>query len=227
MTVITLRVLDGADRGKVFENLAVPVSIGREEGNSIQLNDERISRFHLKIQQDHDDIVLTDLESTNGCKVNNEEVHLRILKHGDLITVGRSTLLFGNRQQIKSRLREFKAKNGAPQPLPPDDSKKNANSSSSDVLIQPDWKDNPNYQLELLDLNPPKLPDRLSPGQAAKLAEVIEYLHMHLRNLIRGVEVDSRRPQVQMSLSQWQQLVDLQSRIAEYLRQVDLPFTNE
>ena len=58
MATITLRVLDGADRGKVFENIEVPVTIGREEGNTIQLNDERISRFHLKIQKDHDDLVL-------------------------------------------------------------------------------------------------------------------------------------------------------------------------
>ena len=52
MSTITLRVLDGSDRGKVFESIAAPVTIGREEGNTIQLNDERISRFHLKIQQD-------------------------------------------------------------------------------------------------------------------------------------------------------------------------------
>lgn len=228
MTVITLRVLDGADRGKVFENLAVPVSIGREEGNSIQLNDERISRFHLKIQQDHEDIVLTDLDSTNGCKVNNEEVHLRILKHGDLISVGRSILLFGNRQQIKSRLKELNLKSGAPQSVKPNKNNDQvAKSSSSDVLISKDWRDNPNYQLELLDLDPPNLPDRLSPGQAAKLAEVIEYLHMHLRRIINEAEVDSRRPQVQIPMAQWQQLIDLQSRIAEYQRQVDSPFTQD
>ena len=78
MSSITLRVLDGTDRGKVFESIEAPVTIGREEGNTIQLNDERISRFHLRIQQDHDDLVLTDLESTNGSKVNNEDVQLKI-----------------------------------------------------------------------------------------------------------------------------------------------------
>jgi len=56
MAAITLRVLDGADRGKVFEDLPTPLTIGREEGNSVQLNDERISRFHLKIQEDQDKI---------------------------------------------------------------------------------------------------------------------------------------------------------------------------
>jgi pSer/pThr/pTyr-binding forkhead associated (FHA) protein len=223
MTAITLRVLDGADRGKIFENLNVPVTIGREEGNSIQLNDERISRFHLKIQQDHDDIVLTDLDSTNGCKVNNEEVHLRILRHGDLITVGRSTLLFGNRQQIKRRLKALNSR-GSRKPAPkPNDENSPDKSSSSEVIIGDDWRDNPHYQLELLDIDPPKLPDRLSPGQAAKLAEVIEYLHIHLRRVISEIEIDGRRQTVELPLQQWQHLVDLQSRLAEYLRQVESP----
>jgi len=31
-----------------------------------------VSRFHLKIQEDHTRVVLTDLESTNGTKVNGE-----------------------------------------------------------------------------------------------------------------------------------------------------------
>ena len=66
---ITLRVLDGVDRGRVYQDLELPLTIGREEGNGIQLNDERISRFHVKLQQDHEQIVLTDLESTNGTKV--------------------------------------------------------------------------------------------------------------------------------------------------------------
>src|ERR1044072_6806221 len=101
---ITLRVLDGADRGRTFQNLATPVTIGREEGNTIQLNDERVSRFHLKIQEDRDKIVLTDLESTNGTKVNGEDIQLRILRFGDMISLGRSVLLFGKREQIAERL---------------------------------------------------------------------------------------------------------------------------
>ena len=100
MTPITLRVLDGADRGHVYEELEPPITIGREEGNSVQLNDERISRFHLKIQEDQDKLVLTDLESTNGTRVNGEDTQLRILRFGDVISLGRSVLLFGTREQI-------------------------------------------------------------------------------------------------------------------------------
>ena len=95
MAELTLRIIDGADRGRVFDSLATPVTIGREEGNVVQLNDDRVSRYHLKIQEDQDRLVLTDLESTNGTKVNGEDIQLRILRHGDLICVGRSILLYG------------------------------------------------------------------------------------------------------------------------------------
>src|SRR4029450_10592246 len=103
ITGITIRVLDGADRGRVFQNLNPPIPIGREEGNTIQLNDERVSRYHVKIQEDHNRLVITDLESTNGSKVNGEDVQLRILRFGDMIQLGRSVLLFGSREQIPQR----------------------------------------------------------------------------------------------------------------------------
>src|SRR6185295_6514007 len=105
---IHLRIIDGANRGDVFENLSTPVTVGREEGNAIQLNDERVSRFHIKIQEDQDKIVLTDLESTNGTKVNGEDVQLRILRYGDVIAVGKSNLLYGSREQIAARLAKLR-----------------------------------------------------------------------------------------------------------------------
>ena len=104
MATVTLRIIDGPDRGKVFEHLSVPVSIGREEGNSVQLNDERVSRFHLKIQEDQERLVLTDLESTNGTRVNGETVQLWVLRPGDVIVIGRSVLVVGSRDDIARRL---------------------------------------------------------------------------------------------------------------------------
>ncbi|MFT5300775.1 MAG: pSer/pThr/pTyr-binding forkhead associated (FHA) protein [Mariniblastus sp.] len=216
MATITLRVLDGADRGKVYENIAVPVTIGREEGNTIQLNDERISRFHLKIQKDHDDLVLTDLESTNGSKVNNEEVQLRILRHGDLITVGRSTLIFGTRVEINERLERLSASGKVK-------NEDASRASGEKIAIKEDWQDDPNYQLALLDLDPPKLPERMSPGQAAQLSEVIEFLHMHLRRVVSNVDVDRRKKSVELTAEQWQKILDAQARLAEYLRRISNP----
>ena len=222
MVAVTLRVLDGADRGRVFEDLNAPITIGREEGNSIQLNDERISRFHLKIQVDHEDLVLTDLESTNGTKVNNEEVQLRILRHGDMITLGRSTLLFDKRSQINKRLEKLQAS---------DYGKKldglvksGSESGDQEVSINKQWKDDPNYQLALLDIEPPELPERLTPGQAAQLSEVLEFFHMHFRKLINETSVSNQQnPVIEISNQHWQQLLDIQARLGEYLRKIGHP----
>jgi len=90
--------------GVAFRQRSHPFDIGREEGNPIQLNDERISRFHLKIQEDEGKLVLTDLESTNGTKVNGEPVQLWVLRPGDVIAAGADVLLFGSREEIAQRL---------------------------------------------------------------------------------------------------------------------------
>jgi pSer/pThr/pTyr-binding forkhead associated (FHA) protein len=218
---ITLRVIDGADRGRVYQNLSTPVTIGREEGNTIQLNDERVSRFHLKIQDDHTRVVLTDLESTNGTKVNGEDVQLRILRFGDLIAVGRSVLLFGSRDEIAERLirlREQEVDAGVT--LDPG-SAGLKNISSLDFEIH--TGDEAELQATLQALEPPEMPERLSPGQAAQLAELLEFLHIRIRNLIGSVKMEDNAEKVALDLRQWQNLIDLQARLANYLRDVGNP----
>ena len=219
---ITLRVLDGADRGRVFENLVPPITIGREEGNTIQLNDERISRYHIKIQEDHNKLVLTDLESTNGTKVNGEDIQLRILRFGDMIMLGRSVLLFGSREQIAHRLARLRSgDNEAGATIDPEQLERAANVSSLDFELN--WSDDSDLQATLHSLEPPELPERLAPIQAAQLSELLEFLHIRLRNLIGSVSVDDKSHTVVMEMRQWQALIDLQGRLSEYLRKVGDP----
>jgi predicted component of type VI protein secretion system len=148
--------LDGADRGKVFETLPTPVTIGREEGNSVQLNDERISRFHIKIQEDLGKLVLTDLESTNGTRVNGEDAQLRILRYGDVISVGRSVLLYGTREQIAGRLDALRedglAMTGE---LNPEELSKHLDASASDFEVR--WGESENLHSTLHIPAPPEL----------------------------------------------------------------------
>ena len=222
MNGITIRVLDGADRGRVFEDLSAPITIGREEGNTIQLNDERVSRFHVKIQEDHSRLVITDLESTNGTKVNGEDIQLRILRYGDMISLGRSVLLFGSRDQIAQRLARLRSdENEANRTADPDQVEKMANVSSLDFELN--WSEDCDLQATIHALEPPELPERLSPGQAAQLAEILEFLHLRLRNLISVVQVDPKSSKVTLDLRQWQALLDLQARVAEYLRKIGEP----
>src|SRR5213593_1051984 len=104
MAKITFQVLEGVDRGRVYRELPTPVTIGREEGNLLRLNDERVSRYHAKVQCDNNEIILTDLESTNGTRVNGTVVQIRRLRPGDRVGVGRSLLLFGSDEEIHARM---------------------------------------------------------------------------------------------------------------------------
>jgi hypothetical protein len=219
----SLRVLDGADRGRVFDNLAPPITIGREEGNTIQLNDERVSRYHIKIQEDHEKLVLTDLESTNGTKVNGEDVQLRILRYGDMITVGRSVLLFGSRDQIAARLAELRGESVSEGTRYPGELSGSSRSSSNKLDFELSWSQREEIQSTMHLLDPPQIPERLSPGQAAQLSELIEYLHLRVRRMLQTVKVDEKTERITLDVRRWQDLVDLQSRLAEYLREIGEP----
>ena len=221
MTEITLQILDGADRGRVYSGLHPPITIGREEGNSIQLNDDRVSRFHVKIQEDHERLVLTDLESTNGTKVNGEDIQLRILRFGDMINVGRSVLLFGTQDQIAERLRQLRTDQRAT--VDPDSSVAGAGTGDSASFFL-NLPNDPQAQASMVaEQEPPELPERLSPGQAAQLAEVLEHLHGRIRQLVQSAHVDDETGRVDASMARWQGVCELQFLLANYLRLIGNP----
>src|SRR3954454_3250383 len=222
MAEVTLRILDGADRGRVFEHLGTPVTIGREEGNSVQLNDERISRFHIKIQEDGGKLVLTDLESTNGTRVNGEDVQLRILRFGDVIAVGRSVLLYGTKDQIVGRLDELR-ENGleVTDEIDPSKASKPFNPDAADFEVRWGASDSLHSTLHIPDA--PDLPTGLTPGQAAQFSEIFEYLHMQSRAFLQTANWPDGASHIKIDLLQWQQLLDLQAQIAEYLRRIGEP----
>ena len=221
MPHVTLRVLHGADRGKIYGDVPTPVTIGREEGNTIQLNDERISRYHLKLQSDNQKVVLTDLDSTNGTKVNGEEIHVRILRDGDMIAVGRSVLLVGSHSDIDRRIADMAAR------LPTDEGDRaramqqrmeRASLNQSDVI-----EDLGQAKLPLLPGGPPPLPEGLSPAQSAELSELLDYIQAVLRETADGAVMRPGHEKVEIDFAPWQGLLDLQARLAELLRQVTEP----
>lgn len=222
MADVTLRILDGADRGRVFERLATPVTIGREEGNTVQLNDERISRFHIKIQEDQGKLVLTDLESTNGTRVNGEDVQLRILQFGDVVAVGRSILLYGTKDQIVGRIDELRENGlGLTGELDAAKISKQLDPNAMDFELR--WGASDSLHSSLHIPTAPELPAGMSPGQAAQLSEIFEFLHLQSRLLVQSAHMPEGASQFQIDLIQWQQLLDLQAQLAEYLRKIGEP----
>ena len=78
------------------------ISLGRDESNDIVLADENVSRIHAEITVG-DEVTLVDQESTNGSRVNDDEVKQAVLANGDLIQLGSFILKYissGNAEAI-------------------------------------------------------------------------------------------------------------------------------
>lgn len=218
MTSVTFKILHGADRGKVFDSLTLPLTVGREEGNEIQLNDERVSRCHFKVQKDNDRLVLTDLDSTNGTKVNGIECQLKILRHGDLIAVGRSLMLVGSESQIASRLAAMGGDNATMNRAGLDGDSVAASSSAEHA--EPAATPSPSSRLPS-DL--PLLPSDLSPGQKAQVAELVDHLQSRLHRLIESAEVNENDQEVKLQFEGWQRMIELQTKLAMMSRHIADP----
>ncbi len=222
MALITLRAIDGADRGKTFADVPTPLTIGREEGNPIQLNDERISRFHLKIQEDQHKIVLTDLQSTNGTKVNGEGVQIWVLRPGDVIAMGRTMLVYGSREEIAERLASLRGA-GVLEGVTLDGDEMEDEPSAALLDFELNFAGDADALAVLHTLAPPELPDELTPAQAAQLAELLQYLSLRLRGLIQSGKSKPKSDRMALEQREWQNLIDLQARLAVYLRQIGEP----
>jgi hypothetical protein len=75
------------------------LTIGRLPDCSIPVSDPNASRRHAQVRRDGEIVYLLDLGSTNGTKVNGNPVRQHRLQHGDLITIGKTTLRFDGGSQ--------------------------------------------------------------------------------------------------------------------------------
>ena len=81
--------------GRTYTATGTRTLIGRERGSGgIVLDDPNVSRRHAELAFDGTDWHITDLDSTNGTLVNNEDIDDCNLRDGDLITMGLVNLEF-------------------------------------------------------------------------------------------------------------------------------------
>ena len=71
-----------------------PLTIGRLNECDVVLADDSVSRRHAEVRRRENDIVVVDLGSTNGTRVNGERVTERRLVDGDQIVIGSTSLRF-------------------------------------------------------------------------------------------------------------------------------------
>jgi predicted component of type VI protein secretion system len=225
MAFVTIRVLEGLERGKLFEHMPTPVTIGREDDNDIQLNDDRVSRFHAKLQDDGGRVILTDLDSTNGTRVNGHAVQMKVLQNGDLVAIGRCVLLFGDLPGWSG---------GSKTPVEHAEPNQTAYAEGDQPLIHSDDLDflspPPGSLAESEALFPqgaPPAPSDLRPLHRAQLSDLLAYLHEQMGRVLAGAAEDPHRPgqprTMRCSWETWQQLVGLQATLASYLRRISDP----
>jgi pSer/pThr/pTyr-binding forkhead associated (FHA) protein len=70
------------------------VRVGRSVAADIRLDDASVSRRHALLITEHDGIHLVDDRSLNGVEVNGERVARVVLRHGDVIALGRVRVRF-------------------------------------------------------------------------------------------------------------------------------------
>ena len=71
-----------------------PLTIGRLPESAVMVTDPNASRRHAEIRRVGNDVVLVDLNSTNGTRVNGATIRERRLADGDQIVIGTTVLRF-------------------------------------------------------------------------------------------------------------------------------------
>lgn len=95
------KVKRGESRMLLFNNKNIPlvskITIGRSRKSNIVVDDVLTSRDHALIQKIKSAYFVKDLNSTNGTYVNKKKIPNSMyikLKHGDVIRIGKSKLVF-------------------------------------------------------------------------------------------------------------------------------------
>lgn len=84
----------GALAGATFTLDKATLLIGRAMDNDVVLEEPGVSRYHAEIRLRGDRFYLRDLKSTNGTRVNGEEVTERVLSDGDRLSLAGVDLVF-------------------------------------------------------------------------------------------------------------------------------------
>jgi diguanylate cyclase (GGDEF)-like protein len=86
-------VLQGTNVGEMHKIDGPENVIGRAMSAQVRLNDDGISRRHCRILQIGGQVIIEDLGSANGTLVNGEMIQHHVLKEGDKIRLGSTTML--------------------------------------------------------------------------------------------------------------------------------------
>ncbi len=101
----SLFVIQGFNKGARYDLAAHEgaMTIGREAGNLVRLDDNEVSRRHAEIRRVGQGFVVGDLKSSNGTYLNNRKVERAELSSGDQIQIGRTILVYSKDDDLPAQ----------------------------------------------------------------------------------------------------------------------------
>jgi len=89
-----LHLLPEAPDSEVFELIEPMVLIGRRPDNTLQIEDDNVSKYHALLVKTEDGYRLFDLHSVNGTFVNDQRITTVLLKNNDQLRIGPALFRF-------------------------------------------------------------------------------------------------------------------------------------
>ena len=90
-----LTVIQGQDRGKVYNLQATHIVLGRDPQCDVPLTDHSVSRRHAELRVEEGKFHIIDLNSSNGTFVNGVRVTEAAIRPGDQLRLGGAILALG------------------------------------------------------------------------------------------------------------------------------------
>ncbi len=81
-------------QNKTSHTLARRTRIGRASGCELQIDSSSVSRHHALMLMGQRDVIIEDLNSTNGVLVNGRKIARQLLNDGDMVTIGEAQFRF-------------------------------------------------------------------------------------------------------------------------------------
>ena len=92
---------------KKIETEKPEITIGRSPNTDIQIDNLAVSKQHARLRKQKEQYVVEDLSSTNGTFLNNEKITRAILKHNDIVAVGKHTLVFYYSEETRKPTQDY------------------------------------------------------------------------------------------------------------------------